>query len=382
MHRRLWFAPVSAAMALGAMLGLTPAADAADAIGANGHGAERVVFVQTNNLTGNRIVAYDRSDDGSLSFAKGYATGGRGGALDGAVSDKLASQGSLTYDRRHALLFAVNAGSDSLSVFAVDGDELELRQVLPSAGTFPVGVAVHDNLVYVLNARDGGKVTGFRIVNGKLDRIHGSGRGLGLDPTATPEFVNTPGQLGFTPDGSKLIVTTKANGNDIDVFLVGDDGRLSAHPVVNTQPGTVPFAFTFDAASRLVLTQAGPSALATYAIKANGTLRLVSSRSDGQAAACWVVADQGRFYVSNTGTSNVSIFRVGAAGNVSLVGTAVPTDTGTIDAAVTTNGRFLYVQTGVNGIVDAFVVRSNGTLQAIGSTTVPNGVGFEGIVAA
>jgi hypothetical protein len=42
------------------------------------------------------------------------------------------------------------------SVFAVRGDDLTLRQVIRSGGTFPVSVAVHGDRVYVLNAEDGG----------------------------------------------------------------------------------------------------------------------------------------------------------------------------------------------------------------------------------
>src|SRR6476620_162723 len=58
-------------------------------------GGYRVVFVQTDNTSGNRIVAYDRRTDGTLSIAQSYATGGLGGVLTGAVVDHLASQGSL-----------------------------------------------------------------------------------------------------------------------------------------------------------------------------------------------------------------------------------------------------------------------------------------------
>jgi hypothetical protein len=110
------------------------------------------VFVQTDNTAGNRVVAYDRAADGNLAPAGSYATGGRGGILAGSVVDHTASQGSLASDPRHGLLYAVNAGSDTISVFAVRGDRLALRQVLGSGGTFPVSVAVHGDLVYVLNA--------------------------------------------------------------------------------------------------------------------------------------------------------------------------------------------------------------------------------------
>ena len=85
-------------------------------------GASHAVFVQTDNPSGNRVVAYHRAPDGVLSQAGTYATGGLGGILAGSAVDHLASQGSLSYDPRHSLLYAVNAGSDSVAVFAVNGD--------------------------------------------------------------------------------------------------------------------------------------------------------------------------------------------------------------------------------------------------------------------
>jgi hypothetical protein len=92
------------------------------------------VFVQTDGLTGNAVVAYDRNPGGSLSAAGTYATGGLGGALSGSIVDHLASQGSLTYDQVNDLLYAVNAGSNTVSVFSVRGDQLTLRQVIGSGG--------------------------------------------------------------------------------------------------------------------------------------------------------------------------------------------------------------------------------------------------------
>ena len=80
-------------------------------------------------------------------------TGGLGGA-EGA--NNLASQGSLTYDPGHRLLFAVNAGSDTISVLSVEGSRVRLDQVLSSRGEFPNSVAVHGNLVYVANAGGAG----------------------------------------------------------------------------------------------------------------------------------------------------------------------------------------------------------------------------------
>ena len=139
-----------AAAAAVAAVAVATAASPAFASASSPAGASRAghaVFVQTDNTAGNRVVAYDRAADGTLAPAGSYATGGRGGILAGSVVDHTASQGSLTYDPRHGLLYAVNAGSDTISVFTLHGDRLALRQVLGSGGTFPVSVDVHGNLV-------------------------------------------------------------------------------------------------------------------------------------------------------------------------------------------------------------------------------------------
>src|SRR6185503_3250396 len=93
---------------------------------------EHAVFVQTDNPAGNAIVAYRRSPEGQLVQAGTYPTGGLGGALGEAKVDFLASQGGLTYDAEDQLLYAVNAGSDTITVFGVDGTRLYRRQVISS----------------------------------------------------------------------------------------------------------------------------------------------------------------------------------------------------------------------------------------------------------
>jgi DNA-binding beta-propeller fold protein YncE len=369
-----------AAAAAAAVVGFAAPAFASTSAPSHGYGGgSDAVFVQTDNTSGNHVVAYHRAADGTLSQAGNYATGGLGGVLSGSVVDHTASQGSLTYDPRHGLLYAVNAGSNTISVFAVSGDRLALRQVLSSGGTFPVSVAVHGDAVYVLNALNGGSVQGFRILGGKLFTLPGSSRALGLSTTATPQFTNTPGQVAFTPDGAQLIVTTKANGNDIDVFGVGFLGYLSAAPVVNSEPGTVPFAINFDAYGHVLIAEAGTNALATFNLSGHGKLTLLDAVGTGQAATCWVATAGGFLFASNAGSADESGFTSSASGQLSLLG-ETGTDAGTVDASAAAGGRFLYVQTGGAGIVDEFAVGGNGSLTPIGSVTVPGAVGGEGIV--
>jgi 6-phosphogluconolactonase (cycloisomerase 2 family) len=347
----------------------------------HGHdGHSRIVFVQTNELTGNTIAVYRRGHDGQLGRVGTYATGGNGGAAaPGAESDRLASQGSLAYDREHRLLIAVNAGSDTISVFRVDGHRLRLENVLPSGGQFPASVAIHDELVYVLNSGGTGIVQGFRIGHGGVSPIAGSARSLGLANSNPPNFLMAPGQVGFTPDGRQLLVTTKVSTSSIDVFQVAQDGRLSAAPVVNASATPVPFAFTFDPVGRLVSGEAGASSVTTYRIQSSGTLTDPKSASDGQGALCWILEVRGFYFVSNTASNDVSSFTIDGSGQPTLLAAvAATTNAGPIDLA--SSGDFLYVETGINGTVDEFRVGANGALTPIGSVDdLPPGI--EGIAA-
>src|SRR5262245_39618227 len=145
---------------------------------AHAAGPAAAVFVQTNDPRGNAVVAYRRNADGTLTRRGAVATGGLGGAAAGAVSDTLASQGSLVYDAAHRLLLAVNAGSNSVSVLGVDGNTLHLRQIVPSGGDFPVSVAVHGGLVYVLNGGGDGRLQGYGVRGRRLVAVFDGNRSL------------------------------------------------------------------------------------------------------------------------------------------------------------------------------------------------------------
>jgi hypothetical protein len=339
------------------------------------------VFALTDNTAGNAVIAYHRAADGTLTQAGSYSTDGLGGVLPTSVVDHTASQGALAYDRAHRLLFAVNPGSDTVAVFTVYGDWLSLSQVISSGGAFPVSVTVHGDHVYVLNALGGGSLYGYQIDGDQLAPLPGSFRALGLGTTATSVFTATPGQVAFTPDGRALLVTTKASGNDVDVFAVGPDGGLSAAPVVNALPNDVPFAISYDRAGQVLIAEAGPSALATFSLSPSGVLSQLAVADTGQAATCWVVRAGQYFYTSNAGSASVSGYTVGPDGALTALGNT-PTDLGTVDAASAAHGRFLYVRTGAAGNVDEFAVGAGGALTPLGSVPVPGGAGGEGIAAA
>jgi hypothetical protein len=240
--------------------------------------------------------------------------------------------------------------------------------------------------VYVLDGGGTGAVRGFSVSQGALSPLSGSGRNLNLNPSATPQYLNTPGQVGFTPDGAQLVVTTKANGSDIDVFAVRANGLLGSQPEVTVEANPVPFGFVFDPHGRLVVTEAGGSDVSTYAIDADGSLTYASTAVNNQHAPCWIASVGGYYYVANAGSANISGYQVSSGGTASLItaggGIAGTTDGGPIDLAGSAGGQYLYVEAGGGGAVDEFAVNPDGTLTSLGSITGLSGTGIEGIVAS
>src|SRR5262245_36328870 len=88
-----------------------------------------VAYVLTNRDTNNSIAVFHRSANGTLTAAEEVLTGGKG---SGGGPDALRSQGSLRFSDSGDLLFAVNAGSNDVSVFRVTEKGLQLLQTVAS----------------------------------------------------------------------------------------------------------------------------------------------------------------------------------------------------------------------------------------------------------
>ncbi|MFC6018266.1 lactonase family protein [Plantactinospora solaniradicis] len=376
-------AAVVFASLVGATVASGPVVADDDRRGDHGAGVQRegLVFVQTNKPLGNTIKVYERDRDGKLTPAGEFETGGLGGATVGPPVDALASQGSLRYE--DGLLFAVNAGSNTVTVFRVNDDGLERTDVIWSGGLLPVSIGVHEDLVYVLNAGGDGSVQGYRLDHGRLQPIRGANRSLDLGNANPPAFGDAPAQVSVTPDGRFVLVSTKSH-NTVEAFEIEDGGQLS-EPVSNPAEGT-PFGFTFDDHRGVVVTESGTNALARYLLDGEGKLRQVSPAvPNGQMASCWVQRVGDYFYVANAGSSTISAYRVGDDGQLVLVAAVVAsTGGGSID--MTEGGGFLYVQNAAAGNVQGYAVHDDGSLTLVttvdGLPTFANGIGMEGIAAS
>ena len=363
--------------------------DDADAVAA----PERIgaVYVMTNNLENNEIAVFGRMADGKLYSVGNYATGGAGSTdFDGMEGlDPLISADSIVVTEDEEYLITVNAGSNTVTSFAIKEDyTLELISTVPSGGVGPNSVAVHDGLVFVTNIdRDGfafgdestpraepndeGSVVGFRLSEG--------GELTATDYYA--ELDNRPANIAFSTDGDRLIVSSITSGSAV---LPGDNAEASIYSFNilrsgnlalvdsatstlrgNAEERNLPSAIDFDISIQgdrefVVVTEArefnfegAPPAfpalqagsVSVYELNADSTLTITTSDlattggdasaqntfgAEGQQlTACWIdfASDGSTFYVSNAVSATISSFRLNEDGTVETIDTVAASGT-------------------------------------------------------
>ena len=326
-------------------------------------GTSGAVYVQTNERE-NRVVAFRRAADGGLEAAGSYPTGGTG---DG--NPHLTSQGSvvLTGDGRHLLV--TNAASDDVTVFGVaDDGGLAVVGRTPS-GAAPKSAAEQGGLVYVLSTGTA-TVTGFRLGEGGLTPIAGGETSL-----SAPDADGA--QVGFTPDGSALIVTERG-ANQVVTFAVAGDGTLGS-PQVVASSGPTPYGFAVTAGGTLVVTEAfgaqtGAAAASSYSVEGATITPVTKSVGNGRSEICWaVVTEDGRHaFTTNFADGAVSRYGIGTDGSLTLedatAGVTVDGRKGLRDLGLTGDGRFLYAVDADSGSVYGWAVDETGSLSPAGST--------------
>ena len=325
----------------------------------DGNGA---VFTATNASSGNAVLAFHRAEDGTLTPAGSYATGGLGSGVG------LGSQGAITLSDNGRWLFVVDAGSSDVATFAIRDGSLTLVGRVASGGTNPISVTTSGNLVYALNAGNP-NVSGFTVAaDGTLTPIAGSTRTLSGSGAA---------QVSFTSSGRALAVTMKASST-ISTLAVDENG-VAGTPHSYASSGSTPFGFGVGRHDEIVVTEAagapaGLSAASSYRISRDGTLTLVSgSVATTQKAACWgLVTKNGRFaYTANAASDSISLFTIDRDGAISLAQPQAAYAAGThpLDLATSDNGRFLYVLESFTHSIGAYRIASDGSLTRVGDAT-------------
>lgn len=334
--------------------------------------AAGALYTQTNDPAGNLVQKFDRAADGGLELAGSFATGGAGlatlGGRQGAVE--------LSDDQRY--VYAVNAGSNTVTALRVTRAGLRVAGTVDSGGLAPASVDEHHGRVYVLNSGGTANVTAFDADSGELTPIAGGSRDL---PGAAGAA-----QVSVTPDGSALVVAERLS-NRLETLALDAAGRPGA-PVATPSSGAVPFGFAIGHRGDVIVSEAGASTVSSYRAGADGTLGVITaSLPVAQGAACWVaVSPNGRFAYTGNATGSISGFAVAPSGALTALDadgrTAVLPSPRDLDFA--RNGRYLYAVSPGNattgGRVTGYRVGADGTLTEV--TSVPAAAGITGAAAA
>jgi 6-phosphogluconolactonase (cycloisomerase 2 family) len=330
------------------------------------------VYCLTNAADSNQLAVFERNGHGALTPIGTVPTGGLG------TGAGLGSQGALAFGHYGRTLYAVNAGSDNLTVFQLGGGGPQAIQLIDSRGRRPISVAVRRDLLYVLNAGgaagDVDRISGFQIgTDGRLAPLAKSTRPLSAANTG-------PAQIGFSHDERVLVVTEKST-NLIDTYLVDRHG-MATGPIMQASAGMTPFGFAFNRGGFLIVSEAfggaaDASAVSSYRLDSSTGLIAVVSQSvpTNQTAACWIaVARNGEVaYTTNTGSGTITGYRVslhtGARTRVDANGITGITGDSPIDIGVVKN-RFVYALTAAetDARVVGFRISHGGSLVPLGAT--------------
>ena len=367
-------------------------AQASPAIGARPDAVVGHVYTEDNGAGPNAISGFDRLADGSLTPIPGspFPTGGQG------LGAGTASQGALQLSPDGLYLFAVDAGSNQLSVLRIarDGSLRPVGGPVSSDGVEPVSIAVDPrvgphgrDLVYVANSGTGGSnYTGFTFTNGHLRALPGS--------TVTLPDGSAPGDVLFNANGNHLI-GTRVGAGLIDSFNVGRHGYLTVapgSPFPSQGPGPLGAEFRPTDPSQLFVSNAhggpGNGTVSAFTDARNGALTSIGSGpfADLQTAPCWVeVTRNGRYlFAVNTAVPSVSRYSIDPDGSLTLLGStplATPAESAPTDARLSPNGKTLYIVDTGGVSVSAFAVDNGGLTQLLSSPTpLPAGTTPVGIV--
>jgi len=310
------------------------------------------VYTQTNE-TKNQIINFRRATDGRLMEVQRVPTTGKGtngyAPLTGEEStpDSLISSNAVIVSRDRKYLFAVNAGDNTVSSFAVGMDGmLSLTDTQPTGN--PVmgrtGTASslayndRDMTLYVSHSIGPNHIRAFAVMGGKLTLKMdvGTVNLPGMDDRVPTQIAVSPDHrfliacvlLDARPDASGL---TPAKEKNLVLFPIGMNGALG-EPMFKNSGGVTPFANAFlnGKQNTFVTVLAAESAAVLSTLAANGNVetskpsKIDVGMSAEPSEICWIsISEDDRFaFGANFGYGTVSTFRIDENGVAVKMSTA------------------------------------------------------------
>ncbi|PNH62675.1 hypothetical protein VD0001_g9378 [Verticillium dahliae] len=340
--------------------------------------AEKAVYLLSNEVK-NSVIALPIGVDGLLKVGQQTATGGAGSnSVDGstrqpAAPDALVSQSALTV-AGHSL-FAVNAGSNTITMLLIDKKDPTKLQVVgePVAvpGEFPNTVAASSKNSIVCVGTSGA-VAGVACAPftkngiGAMDNL----RPFDLKQTTPPVGpTNTVSQVFFSDDQNTLFTTvkgdpTKNNTGFLSSFAVqasnagGCAASVSQEDRRTSPEGTAVLfgSSAIPGTTEIFVTDAsfGGAVLSVDAKSGNATLK-GKGLVDGQAATCWATVSPatGTAFVTDVGRNRLVEMSTADANIISEIDLSANGDPGLIDLRA--SGQFIYALSPGNGTTQAAV---------------------------
>ncbi|KIY00244.1 uncharacterized protein Z520_03929 [Fonsecaea multimorphosa CBS 102226] len=339
-------------------------------------GARAIYFI-TNDAS-NSVAAVPVASNGLLSEGSLTPTGGEGGnSISGATNqpaapDALISQSSVTIAGNN--IFAVNAGSNTLSMLSIDPqDPTKLTLIGAPAslpGQFPntVAASANNQLVCVgtTGVTNGVSCSSFSQKGlGAMDSL----RSFDLVQTTPPVGpTNTVSQLFFSEDESHLFATVKGNPaiNTTGFFSVFpvEGGNWRVKPslsTVDTRSSPAGTAVLFGSenipgTSNVFVTDASFGGAVVSVDAISGTASTVAKQViAGQIATCWATISPvtGTAFVADVGVNRLVEMSLSDASIVSILDLSANGDPGLVDLEAA--GNFIYALSPGNGTTPAAV---------------------------
>ncbi len=319
---------------------------------------QRTIYLLSNAAGTNSVLAYTRDSSGTLTFSSETPTGGSGSG------DNLPSSGnSIVLDTTTGLLYCVNAGSNSISLFLVANDgSLTLLDTQNCRGVRPVSLAVNYNVVYVLNAGDADttpNIAGFQVSEGALYFIESSDQEL-----ASVDAV--PSQIEFSPTGTVLAIS-ESGTNQLTSFVL--DTNSAAYSPLSIASGVSPAGLDFTPGGVLVCAEQNPGvdgagSVSSFSLNAVGEFSAItvsSASAQTSTSGVRVLASGLNALVSNSGSDTVSWCTVGSDGQVSVTGANFAAGGEPTELAVSESEEFLYVLNRASDSISAYQIDESGS---------------------
>ena len=308
-------------------------------------------FFLSNPDGPNTVEAFSRNTaTGLLTYLGSFPTGGNGSkAIQGSQAHAVVAKGNL--------LYAVNSGSDSFSTFRIGSDGRPTwLATTPSNGVRPVSIAIHGNLLFVLNqgidADDAGgpqaaSIRGFLINSSGIPSPIGNA-------TFSFNSQDAPSDVFFLGDGFRLAVL-KSGSDSVEAFNVSPTGELSNNQTITVGkfPGNQPVGgaansnLPWTGFAAVIADDAGRgAAVVSFSATANLTIQSEAD-ADDDIDPCWVVTSikGDRLWSSNFMPKSLTLYLVDGNGTLTRSSTYTPqndTGPGSLDLDVSADGRFLY----------------------------------------